>query len=125
MSARLAHALAAYRGFAGVGVWVAPRAAGRLFGFDQRTVTTQPYLSRLAGAREAAFAYGTLANEGDRRAEWLRLGLACDVLDCLAALFAGRGGYLTRSQAAATAAATAVSAGLTAAALLSQQGGGR
>jgi hypothetical protein len=114
--------LAVYRGVAGVGIWVAPRITSRIFGFNTRGEDTPPYLGRLAGAREAAFALGPLLATGEARRLWLRLGFACDVLDTVAAGAGLRGGYFTGRQAAGTAAATGISMLLTAAVLAGEGG---
>lgn len=79
----------------GVGAWLTPRLAGRLFGLDPRGNPQAPYLSRLFGARDFALAAGVLGAEGDAQRQWLIAGLACDVADSLAGVAGGRGGYLS------------------------------
>jgi len=109
--------LAAVRLAVGVGAWVTPRLAGRLFGLDARANPQSPYLARLFGARDVALAWGALSSEGDSQRRWLLAGLACDVADTAAGVAAGRSGYLPKV-ASVLVSATAVSAvGLGAAAL--------
>jgi len=78
----------------GLGAWLLPRPAGRLFGLDARRNPQAPYLGRLFGARDVALAAGLLLTEGEQRALWLRVGFACDVADTAAGLAAGSRGYL-------------------------------
>ena len=78
----------------GVGAWVAPRISGRLFGLDVPGNPQAPYLARLFGVRDAALAYGVQNSSGAQRAQWLKIGIACDLADALAGIFAGRRGEL-------------------------------
>jgi hypothetical protein len=87
-------ALVGLRTGIGVGAWLTPRLAGRLFGLDPRGNPQAPYLSRLFGARDFALAAGVLGAQGDAQRQWLIAGLACDVADSLAGIAGGRGGYL-------------------------------
>lgn len=91
-------ALTAYKALAGVGVWLAPGTTSRIFGFEHER--ERNFLMRLSEAREAALAAGAHAARGEARRLWLRLSLACDVLDVVAGAAAVRGAYFTRSQAA-------------------------
>ena len=102
----IVNALVGYRAFAGVGIWVAPGITARLFGFEPDR--SQFYVGRLAGSRQMALATGTALSNGEARRLWLGLGLACDVLDTLAAAIAGAKGDSPPKQAAGTAAATSV-----------------
>lgn len=74
----------------GVGAWVAPRISGRLFGLDVPGNPQAPYLARLFGVRDAALAYGLQTTQGAERAHWLKIGIACDLADALAGVFARR-----------------------------------
>ena len=78
----------------GVGAWVAPRISGRLFGLDVPGNPQAPYLARLFGVRDAALAYGVQNSTGPQRVQWLKVGIACDLADALAGIFAGRRGEL-------------------------------
>lgn len=87
--------LVGVRSAIGVGAWVAPRISGRLFGLDIPGNPQAPYLARLFGVRDAALAYGLQSTRGGaRRAQWLKIGIACDVADALAGVLAGRRGEL-------------------------------
>ncbi len=86
--------LVGVRSAIGVGAWVAPRISGRLFGLDVPANPQAPYLARLFGARDAALAYGLQSTQGAARAQWLKIGIACDIADALAGVFAGRRGEL-------------------------------
>ena len=86
--------LVGVRSAIGIGAWVAPRVAGRMFGLDVAGNPQAPYLARLFGARDAALAYGLQTTQGSSRAHWLRIGIACDLADALAGVFAGRRGEL-------------------------------
>ncbi|HWF73070.1 MAG TPA: hypothetical protein VG186_06985 [Solirubrobacteraceae bacterium] len=89
-------ALIATRTAIGAGVWLAPRLGGRLFGLDPKANPQLPYVGRLFGARDVALAYGLAASGGEERTRWLRIGLACDLADVAASVFAGRSGYLPK-----------------------------
>lgn len=86
--------LVGVRSAIGIGAWVAPRISGRLFGLDVPGNPQAPYLARLFGVRDAALAYGLQSTRGASRAQWLKIGIACDVADALAGVFAGRRGEL-------------------------------
>jgi hypothetical protein len=87
-------ALAGLRAAIGLGAWLVPRVAGRLFGLDARDNPQSPYLARLFGARDVALGAGAVLTEGEARTLWLRTGVACDVADAVAGLAAGGRGYL-------------------------------
>ena len=93
-------ALAGLRAAIGLGAWLVPRAAGRLFGLDARDNPQSPYIARLFGARDVALGAGALLSEGEARALWLRAGVACDAADAAAGLAAGGRGYLGAVSAA-------------------------
>jgi hypothetical protein len=89
-------ALVGLRIAVGVGSWLTPRPAGKLFGLDVPANPQAPYLARLFGARDVALAWGAFSSEGDTRRQWLMAGLACDAADALAGVAGGRGGYLPK-----------------------------
>jgi hypothetical protein len=82
------------RGAVGAGAWLAPRFSGRLFGLDPNANPQAPYLGRLFGARDVALAFGLSTSSGGQRANWLRIGVACDLADAVAGLLASRRGEL-------------------------------
>src|SRR4029079_16654818 len=67
---------------------------GRLFGLDPAGNPQASYLGRLFAARDAALAFGLSTSSGQQRAQWLRIGIACDLADAAAGLLAGRRGEL-------------------------------
>ena len=84
------------RAAVGAGAWLAPRFSGRLFGLDPAANPQAPYLGRLFGARDVALAVGLSTSTGAERAQWLRLGVACDLADAAAGVLAGRRGELPK-----------------------------
>jgi hypothetical protein len=74
----------------GVGAWLFPRLAGRLFGLDPDGNPQLPYMARLFGVRDIVLGVGTATREGEAQNAWLRAGLACDAADFAAALIARR-----------------------------------
>jgi hypothetical protein len=96
---QLVKGLIAVRASIGAGAWLAPRLSGRLFGLDVEGNPQAPYLARLFGARDAALAYGVATTTGVQRAQWLKIGLACDVADAAAGVIAGRSGELPAATA--------------------------
>jgi hypothetical protein len=84
----------------GLAAWVAPRLSGKGLGLNPHANPQAPYLGRLFGARDVALAVGTVQAEGEARQQWLRIGVAVDVADALAAIAAGRAGYLSKVSAA-------------------------
>lgn len=103
------------RAAGGVGSWLLPKTTVRVFGFEHDPAND--FLNRLSGARELAFAAGPVLASGDARRLWLRLALACDVLDTAAAAIAVGNGHFTRVQGACLAGFT-VPCGLLTTALL-------
>jgi hypothetical protein len=87
--------LAGLRIVIGVGAWLFPNLAGRLFGLDPESNPQAPYLARLFGARDVALGLGALGAEGEARRRWLMAGLGCDLADAAAGVAGGRGGYLS------------------------------
>lgn len=101
----------------GLGSWLTPRVAGRLFGLDAKANPQLPYVARLFGARDVALAAGLVLAEGEAHSLWLRIGLACDVADGLAGVAAGTRGYLGPFSAALVTGTALGAAGLGMAAL--------
>ena len=97
------------RGAVGAGAWLAPRFSGRLFGLDPEANPQASYIGRLFGARDVALAVGLSASTGSERAQWLRLGIACDLADAAAGVLAGLRGELPK-RATVLVTATALSA---------------
>jgi len=97
------------RAAVGAGAWLAPRLSGRLFGLDPAANPQAPYLGRLFGARDVALAVGLSTSTGAERAQWLRLGVACDLADAAAGVLAGLRGELPK-RATVLVTATALSA---------------
>jgi hypothetical protein len=87
--------VSAVRAVVGAVSWIAPGAAGRLFGMDVAANPQAPYLGRLFGARDVALAAGTLTTTGESQDLWLKAGIGCDIADAAAGLAAWRGGYLS------------------------------
>ncbi|HUZ29348.1 MAG TPA: hypothetical protein VMU90_08915 [Solirubrobacteraceae bacterium] len=94
MNDQLIRGLVGLRAVIGVGAFLAPRLTGRLFGLDVDGNPQAPYLARLFGIRDVALAYGASSTDGPQRAQWLQVGLACDLGDAVAGVLAGRGGEL-------------------------------
>lgn len=97
--ASLVNLLAGGRLAIGVGAWIAPGTTARALGLDPEANAQLAYLARLAGARDLALAYGTLASTGDARRRWLLAALAADAADAAAGILAGAAGHLSRSAA--------------------------
>jgi hypothetical protein len=93
---QLIQGLVGGRAAIGVGAWLAPRLSSRLFGLDSDANPQAPYLARLFGARDAALGFGLSASSGSQRAQWLRIGIACDLADAAAGVLAGRRGELPK-----------------------------
>jgi hypothetical protein len=90
----IVQSLVGVRGAIGTGAWLAPRFSGRLFGLDPAANPQAAYLGRLFAVRDAALAFGLSTSTGRERAQWLRIGIACDLADAAAGLLAGRRGDL-------------------------------
>jgi hypothetical protein len=88
--------LVGLRGAVGAGAWLTPRISGRLFGLDPDGNPQAPYLARLFGVRDVALAVGLKSSSDSERAQWLRLGIACDLADAAAGFLAGRRGELPK-----------------------------
>ncbi len=93
----------------GIGAWLTPRLAGRLFGLDPKANPQSPYLARLFGIRDIALGIGLSQSSGESRKLFIQLGILCDGADALAGLMAGKRGYLNPF-ATLLVSATAVSA---------------
>jgi hypothetical protein len=116
MNDQLTRALVGLRAAIGAGAFLAPKLTGRLFGLDVAGNPQAPYLARLFGIRDVALAYGTNSTSGPQQAQWLQIGIACDLGDAVAGFLAGRSGELPMPTAllvtgtALTAAALGISA---------------
>jgi hypothetical protein len=113
--------LVGLRGAVGAGAWLAPRLSGRAFGLDPAANPQAPYLGRLFGVRDVALAVGLSSSSGSERAQWLRLGMACDLADAVAGLLAGRRGELPKLATVLVTATALSAAALGAAALRDEQ----
>jgi hypothetical protein len=113
--------LVAVRGAIGAGAWFAPRLSGRLFGLDPDANPQAAYLGRLFGARDVALAFGLQTSAGAQRANWLRIGIACDLADAAAGVFAGRRGELNTRTTVLVTGTALVAAALGAIALTGEQ----
>jgi hypothetical protein len=120
MNEQIVNALVGLRAAVGAGAWLAPRLSARLFGLDPANNPQAPYLGRLFGVRDVALAVGTSSSSGSERAQWLRLGVACDVADALAGLAAGRRGELPKGATFLVTTTAVVAAALGVAALQDQ-----
>jgi hypothetical protein len=80
----------------GLGAWLTPGLAGRLFGLSAADNPQLPYMARLFGARDVALAVGTAQTTGPSRRVWWQVGIACDLLDAVAAYLGGRNGSLSK-----------------------------
>jgi hypothetical protein len=89
-----AKTLVGVRAAIGGGAWLAPRLSGRMFGLDPEANPQAAYLGRLFGIRDAVLAAGTASNSGRAQAQWLQLGIVCDLADAMAGVLAGRRGEL-------------------------------
>jgi hypothetical protein len=105
------------RAWIGASAWLTPNLTGKLFGLDPDSNPQAAFLARLFGARDAALAAGTLGSDGNARAQWLRLGLACDLADAAAAYLAGRNGTIPKHAAILAGGTALAAAGMGVAAL--------
>ncbi len=112
--------LAAIRLAVGVGAYLTPGLASRLFGIPVQRNPQAPYLARLFGVRDVALAVGALQTTGAAQRQWLQLGVACDLADALAAIAGGRRGYLGASTTVLGTGVALAAAGLGAQALRAQ-----
>lgn len=112
MSKLIVKALVGVRSSIGVGAWAAPRFSGRLFGLDPEANPQAAYLGRLFGVRDAVLAVGVATNTGRQRAQWLQLGVVCDLADAAAGVLAGRRGELPPKATAMVTATALLAAGL-------------
>ncbi len=117
-------ALVGLRSALGVGVWLAPRLAGKLFGLDPDGNPQLTYVGRLFGVRDVALAYGLATSTDPQRSLWLRIGLACDVADAAAGVLGGRSGDLPKLATVLVTGTALGAAALGVAAMLSDQPAG-
>jgi hypothetical protein len=82
--------LAGGRLVVGGGALVVPRLTGRAFGIDPDANPAAAYVGRLFGARAVLMALLVSAADGEERERQLRVGVAVDLADALAALLAAR-----------------------------------
>jgi hypothetical protein len=87
-------AIAGLRIVIGAAAWLTPRVAAKSFGLKPAENLQAPYLGRLFGARDVALGVGAMQATGDAQRQWLQLGIAVDAADAVAAIAAGRAGYL-------------------------------
>ena len=111
MAGKALPTLTMLRAIGGVGNWFLPGTTARFFGFEHDPAND--FLCRLTGAREMAFAAGPVMARDEAQRQWLRLALACDLLDTAAAWLAVRGGHYTRTQGSGLAAFTVLCGVLT------------
>jgi hypothetical protein len=110
---------AALRFATGVGAWVAPDKAARLFGLGS---DDQPFTTQLFGSRELTLAMAITDTASPQlRTRALQLGLLADTLDIIAALRGIRGHTLSPAGAILTGGGAALFAGLGVAALAAQR----
>jgi hypothetical protein len=81
----------------GLGAWLTPNLAGRLFGLQSAENPQLSYMARLFGIRDVALAVGTTQTTGPSRRVWWQIGIACDLADAVAAYLGGRNGTLSKS----------------------------
>lgn len=112
MNGSIVKGLIGVRGAIGVGAWTAPRLSGRLFGLDPEANPQAAYLGRLFGVRDAVLAVGLATNTGRQRAQWLQLGVVCDLADAVAGVLAGRRGELPAKATVMVTATALLAAGL-------------
>lgn len=109
---RLQQLIVGGRILVGGGALLAPRVTGRAFGIDPRDNPSLPFVGRLFGVRAVLMAALLSAADGAERDRQVRAGIAVDLVDAMAALFAGRRHQLRPLAAAAAFAAAATEAGL-------------
>ena len=117
-----ANAIVAIRANIGLGAWLAPRLAGRLFGLDAEANPQLPYVGRLFGVRDVALAAGVARTNGSARRLWLQIGMVCDAADAAAGLIAGRNGELSKVSTVLVTAPALMGIGLGLAALSQDSG---
>lgn len=107
-----ARSLAVGRFVVGLGGWLAPRKLSRLFGVRLDGNPEAVLMARLFGVRDVALGVAVLGTTGQARQLMLRVGVACDLLDALAAVVATRGGGLPKRSALLLALTALTAAGL-------------
>lgn len=88
--------LAAARSSIGVSGWLAPIAAGRLFGIEASKDVSAPQYLRMGATRDFALAAGPFVTTGRSRKAVLALAGACDVGDIIGVAIASRRGRISR-----------------------------
>lgn len=95
--------LAAARIAIGVGGYVAPGAAARVFGTQPQRDPALAFVIRTFAARDLVLGVGLAGSQGRERERWLVLGALADALDAAAALWAARRRQIPPLNAVATA----------------------
>jgi hypothetical protein len=116
-------ALVAGRAAIGTAAYVGPKLTARLFGLNPNANPQAPFLGRLFGVRDFALAAGLGTSSASERAQWLRMGILCDLGDAVAAILAGRSGELSKLATALATATALAGAGAGITALLSERQG--
>lgn len=98
--------LAAARSSIGVSGWLAPIAAGRLFGIEASQDVSAPQYLRMGATRDFALAAGPFLTTGPSRKAVLALAGACDIGDIIGVAIASRRGRISRGGAIAFVAAS-------------------
>jgi len=75
---------------AGLGAYVDPKLAGKVFGLDAVTSPQAPYVARLFAVREVALGAVTLLATGRARRPVLMIGIAVDLADTATAVLGVR-----------------------------------
>lgn len=107
-----ARSLAVGRFVVGLSGWLAPRMLSRLFGVRLDDNPEAVLMARLFGVRDVALGVAVLGTTGQARQLMLRIGVACDLLDALAAVVGTRGGGLPKRSALLLVLAALSAAGL-------------
>jgi hypothetical protein len=94
----------------GIAAWAAPQLMGPVLGLALADSQEGKFMSRLFGARDVILGIGPLASSGPARKLWLRLGVACDLVDVAAAGLGLLGGAPKRAMITAGSTALAASA---------------
>ena len=105
----------------GLGAWLTPNLAGKLFGLNSAANPQLPYMARLFGARDVALAVGTTQTTGPSRRVWWQIGVACDLADAVAAYLGGRNGSLSKSTMVLAGGTAVAAAGLGLAAMAADE----
>jgi hypothetical protein len=79
----------------GAAALAAPGQAFRGAGLDDRRNPQLPFMTRMFGVRDLVLGAGALSTSGEERRRWIRLTVAADAVDALAAIAGHRAGYLS------------------------------